>query len=286
MTPLEKPKTTPVSLVSRRSGKKDNLVNSSTSTKSKEDYDRSPLLYLFDAYEFMTKDTSSVEGARLEFDNDSQGGKEELNSPSHKRFELSCSFTQKAEGNPENLQAGVSSPEMVSINTLCATKPKKFGDRPDVIYKTILRSFKKYYLNDFNEVTDYKKKKRRMAHQADLIEMADLYVKTKFSTSPYSDLSLFVAAIVQPKIPEGLAGNGRLKELSKTVCEVLYKFNKTKMNNLLLYPQFSYMLKKFLSIDDLIGFIGEKSTSPQATQNLEGQIEFLLEQCNRVLTSV
>ena len=173
---------------------------------------------------------------------------------------------------------------MFSINTLSATKPKKFGDRPDVIYKTILRSFKKFYLNDFNEVTDYKKKKRRMAHQADLIEMAELYVKEKFSDSPYSDLSYFIAALVQPKIPEGLTWNGRLRELSKTVCEVLYKFNKTKMNNLLLYPQFSYMLKKFLSIDDLIGFIGEKSASPQAIQNLQGQIEFLTEQCDLVLS--
>jgi len=55
------------------------------------------------------------------------------------------------------------------------------------------------------------------------------------------------------------------------------------MSTLLCYPQFSYMLKNFLSIDDLLEFIGEKSASPQATQNLEDQIDFLMGQCNVVL---
>ena len=44
------------------------------------------------------------------------------------------------------------------------------------------------------------------------------------------------------------------------------------------------MLKKFLSIPDLIEFIGEKSTSPQATLNLKAQIDFLSEQCDLVLS--
>lgn len=170
------------------------------------------------------------------------------------------------------------------MSSLCVNKHKRFGDRPDVIYKTILRSFKKYYLNDFNEVTDYKKRKRRIANQAFLIDMTEHYVKQKFSENPFSDLGLFIAALVQPKLPEALDNNERLQELSRAVCEVLYRFNKSKMNSLLCYPQFSFMLKKFLSIPDLIDFIGEKSSSPQATMNLKAQIDFLSEQCNLVLS--
>mmetsp|Transcript_18181 Transcript_18181/g.20356 ORF Transcript_18181/g.20356 Transcript_18181/m.20356 type:complete len:144 (-) Transcript_18181:96-527(-) len=113
--------------------------------------------------------------------------------------------------------------------------------------------------------------------------MATAYVNQKFPESPYEDLGLFIAALVQQKIPEYLESNDKLMELSKTVVEVLYRFNKSKMNSLLCYPQFSFLLKKFLTIDGLIDFIGEKSDSPQATLNLQGQIEFLLQQCNVVL---
>eukprot|EP00344_Euplotes_crassus_P007970 CAMPEP_0196995664 /NCGR_PEP_ID=MMETSP1380-20130617/1742_1 /TAXON_ID=5936 /ORGANISM="Euplotes crassus, Strain CT5" /LENGTH=174 /DNA_ID=CAMNT_0042411411 /DNA_START=566 /DNA_END=1090 /DNA_ORIENTATION=- len=169
------------------------------------------------------------------------------------------------------------------MDALSSLKPKRFGDRPDVIYKTILRSFKKYYLKDFNEATDYKKMKRKMPLQKDLLAMANLYVKERIPESPYSDLSLFIAAVVQQKIPEEADGNERLQELSRTVGDVLYKFNKTKMNSLLVYPQFSYLLSKFLSIDDLLGFIGNKSSSPEGTQNLQDQIEFLRQQCSIVL---
>lgn len=169
------------------------------------------------------------------------------------------------------------------MDALSSLKPKRFGDRPDVIYKTILRSFKKYYLKEFNEITDYKRKKRKMSLQKDLLCMADRYIKERIPDSPYSDLSLFIAAIVQPKIPEEADGSERLQELSKTVGDVLYKFNKTKMNSLLVYPQFSYLLNKFLSIDDLLGFIGNKSSAPEGVQNLQGQIEFLRQQCSIVL---
>lgn len=39
-----------------------------------------------------------------------------------------------------------------------------------------------------------------------------------------------------------------------------------------------------MSIEDLLEFIGEKTSSPQATQNLQGQIEFLTQQCDVVLS--
>lgn len=35
-------------------------------------------------------------------------------------------------------------------------------ERPDVVYKTILRCFKKHYVLDFNKLTEYKKMKRRV----------------------------------------------------------------------------------------------------------------------------
>lgn len=157
------------------------------------------------------------------------------------------------------------------------SQSKRFGDRPDVIYKTILRSFKKFYLTEFNDATDYKKKKRRLSSQYFLIDMSKLFVAKFLPESPYEDLELFIAALVQPKLPPLLEANSKLVELSKVVGEVLYRFNKSKMTELLLYPEFSFLLKKFLTIPNLIEFIGERSTSPQATQNLKALVGVLMD---------
>ena len=55
-------------------------------------------------------------------------------------------------------------------------RKKHFGERPDVVHKTILRSFKKKYLTDFNLHTDYKRKKRRISSKHDPVELARNYV--------------------------------------------------------------------------------------------------------------
>ena len=163
------------------------------------------------------------------------------------------------------------------ISTKHVIKTKKFGDRPDVIYKTILRSFKKFYLSEFNESTGFKRKKRRISQQSLLIDLANDYVSERIPENQYEDLGLFITALVQPKQDNSPSINPKLTQLSMIVKEVLYRFNKSKMNDLLVYPQFSYILKRFLSIPNLLEFIGEKSASPQAIQNLTAQISFLAE---------
>lgn len=161
------------------------------------------------------------------------------------------------------------------ISTKHIAKSKKFGDRPDVIYKTILRSFKKFYLAEFNESTGFKRKKRRISNQSVLVELANEYVNERIVENPYEDLGLFITALVQSKQDTSFNVDTKLAQLSFTVKEVLYRFNKSKMNDLLAYPQFSFILKRFLSIPNLLEFIGEKTASPQATQNLTAQISFL-----------
>lgn len=126
--------------------------------------------------------------------------------------------------------------------------------------------------------------KRRSASHEYLIEMSQSFVTTKIGQTKYEDLCLFVAALVQPKLLVALEGNKKLVELSKVVGEVLYRFNKPKMADLLSYPQFCFLLKNFLSMPDLIEFIGDKSTSPQAKENLSAQIEYLAAKCEATLS--
>ena len=42
----------------------------------------------------------------------------------------------------------------------CLINPKRLWERPDVIHKSILRSFKKYYFNELDDLTDFKKSLR------------------------------------------------------------------------------------------------------------------------------
>lgn len=42
-------------------------------------------------------------------------------------------------------------------------------DRADVLFKYILRSFRKYYCKNFNDVTEYRKRKRRVTLKLTLI---------------------------------------------------------------------------------------------------------------------
>ena len=260
-----------------------NLVNSSSSRRNKDLFNQAPLLYLLEAHEIMSRSSNSPKSVKKE-SCDQSFGSDDTNWNSNKRFQMVVSPC-KQEAKDEDAQADAFSAGKVSLDSLQGFKSRKFGDRPDVIYKTILRSFKKYYLNEFNEVTDYKKKKRRVTNQTFLLDMTDKYASHKFPDSPYQDLGLFIAALVQPKLPEALDSHTRLQELSRTVCEVLYRFNKSKMNALLSYPQFSFILKQFLTIDNLFEFIGDKSTAPQAAENLKAQVDFLLQQCEFVLSS-
>lgn len=241
-----------------------------------------PFQILLDAFQFVQKSGLKFSSPKKEIENQSAGSVEGTNCTTTKRFEL---VEKPVVDNRSPSSANndiLSNSDFVSVAS-SAQRGKKFGDRPDVIYKTILRSFKKYYLADFNEITDYKRKKRRASNQTFLLDISSEYAQKKFNDSPFNDIGLFIAALVQPKLPSALENNTRLQELSRTVCEVLYRFNKSKMNELLWYPQFAYILKKFLNMPDILEFIGEKSASPNANQHLKAQITYLEDRCDETL---
>jgi hypothetical protein len=176
-------------------------------------------LYLVNAYKLMYKHLELSETPKPECENQSSDSADDTSSSNpNKRFEknsptVDCNFSS-----PIVPVTGCPSySELISDESSYFSRPKRFGDRPDVIYKTILRSFKKYYLTEFNEVTDYKRKKRRSANHGYLIEMSQNFVSSKMGDTPFEDLELFVAALVQPKLPTSLENNVRLLELSKVV---------------------------------------------------------------------
>lgn len=73
-----------------------------------------------------------------------------------------------------------------------------------MIFKTVLRCFKKYYNQDFNKLTEYKKLKRRVAmRNRDLKDIAEEYISKKFPHAEVTKLAEFIQALVSPKDLEG-----------------------------------------------------------------------------------
>lgn len=163
---------------------------------------------------------------------------------------------------------------------------KMQGDRPDVVHKTILRSFKKHYSNDFNRVTDYKRKKRRVSKKHQILDLAGEYMQKRFPDCQFqsSEMRYYVASLVQPKCSEELQNNQNVQKLNSLVNDVLYYFNKSKMNALLEHQQYAYLLLKFLELPSSTEIILSRSSS-QKHKNLEvyyAQIKDLKGRCFRV----
>ena len=103
----------------------------------------------------------------------------------------------------------------------CLINPKRLWERPDVIHKSILRSFKKYYLNELDDLTDFKKKFKVANCQDDLLNLADEFISLKISESPYKDLNMFIVALTRPNLEKILVVDPKLTELSLLAKNVL-----------------------------------------------------------------
>ena len=129
-------------------------------------------------------------------------------------------------------------------------------------------------------------KKFKIANcQDDLLNLANEFISQKISENPYKDLNMFIVALIRPDLEETLVVDPKLAELSSLVKNVFYGFNKSKMSDLLSYPQLSFILKKFLNISQLTEFIGEKYSYPHTTEILASQVSFLIERWDEVLAT-
>jgi hypothetical protein len=76
----------------------------------------------------------------------------------------------------------------------------EFSERADVVHKTILRAFRKFYSKLFNDVTDYKRLKRRVNFtKDDLLFLSKKFVLAHFGGEPtnFDDpLEIYVAALI------------------------------------------------------------------------------------------
>jgi hypothetical protein len=63
------------------------------------------------------------------------------------------------------------------------------------------------------------------------------------------------------------------------INETLYKFNKNKLKELLLHPQFSYLLFKFLEDEKAVRQVYKRSTSSTADSAYTNLIDAMKKRC-------
>lgn len=167
-------------------------------------------------------------------------------------------------------------PECISIDSNedssgSAKKLSSFTCRADVIYKKILRDFRRYFVNNFNEVTQYKFH-RKTKPKDFLLKCLREYCSVTFSECipDFEEVVLALGTLVAPnELNKSLSSNHKMpkKEVNR-IHDTLYKFSITKVDNLLEDRHVMFLLKHFILTsncrEELIG-LSEISAKSYAT---------------------
>lgn len=195
-------------------------------TKSRSDmsYDNNEVLQL--GGNFVTGTTVSVKTAQF-----------------HKRVETdmrsdrSSSTTSQMEFNLSELEALVSNPHDLS-------------QRRDVLFKTIIRDMRKFYIDHFNESTRYIRKKRYKTASYYIQEIRKYITETMgIAEEHFEGLDIFLAAMVYPKhLKQSSDGLTTIEKeqgevATKMIHGALYSFSLTKLFKLMKVPQISSLFK-------------------------------------------
>mgnify|MGYP006291383673 CR=1 FL=1 len=161
-------------------------------------------------------------------------------------------------------------------------------DRADVLFKYILRSFRKHYCKSFNDVTEYRKRKRRVTLKLTLLSAMKEFKEQMFPDTDLPDLEIYLLSLithrVSPRIPKRKKWL-KIKDLMKTT---LYQFNRKRLQTFLSHPQFAFLLLKFLETPDILSTLSKRSQlikDEKCRSTLMEHIEMLKRECASKLTS-
>jgi hypothetical protein len=102
---------------------------------------------------------------------------------------------------------------------------RKFSLRSDVIKKTILRSFKQFYRNEFKEFFNFTtKSKRPSLCNSEMFLNANRFVKEKLGIDDSQRVAVFVVAIVDTKRKYACT-DPSFALVRNTLMEAIRKFN-------------------------------------------------------------
>ena len=128
-------------------------------------------------------------------------------------------------------------------------KLSSFACRADVIYKKILRDFRRYFINDFKEKTGYKDSKSDKLN-AHVVQLLDSYINMVFGKELQfrEEIMQTLGSLIFPNQNFSTSSDKKVKskkEVNK-IHDTLYKFSITKVDRLLEDRNVWFLLKFFL----------------------------------------
>lgn len=134
----------------------------------------------------------------------------------------------------------------------------------------------------FNDVTQYRKRKRRVTQKLTLLGAMKEFKDRIFPDSTLPDLEIYLLSLithrVSPRIPKRKKWI-KIKDLMKTT---LYQFNRKRLQTFLSHPQFAFLLLKFLETPDILSTLSKRSqliTDEKCRKTLMEHIQMLKEDC-------
>lgn len=150
----------------------------------------------------------------------------------------------------------------------------KFSVRVDVINKTILRCFKKYYATEFKQIFDLSILKPGTVSVEKLLSKSKEFIDKKFGSIMLEDVYIFVAALVDNK-HKLQNKNRKYDKIKEDVSRLLYSFNKRRLNELLTHPEFAYLLLYYLKHPRCIHQLVNNKNDVNIRQAYVNQVELL-----------
>ena len=127
-------------------------------------------------------------------------------------------------------------------------KLSSFACRADVIYKKILRDFRRYFINDFKDKTGYKDCKSDKL-SANVPQLLERYVDTVFGSNLHmrDDVVCTVGSLIFPTQNFTMVDKKvKAKKDVNKIHDTLYKFSITKVDRLLEDRHVCFLLKYFI----------------------------------------
>jgi len=140
----------------------------------------------------------------------------------------------------------------------------------------------------FNDVTQYRKRKRRVTQKLTLLGAMKEFKQKTFPTSTLPDLEIYLLSLithrVSPRIPKRKKW-AKIKDLMKTT---LYQFNRKRLQTFLSHTQFAFLLLKFLETPDILSTLSKRSQlikDEKCRETLVHHINLLKEECSTKLSN-
>eukprot|EP00347_Sterkiella_histriomuscorum_P001878 403370326 len=149
--------------------------------------------------------------------------------------------------------------------------------RGDVIFKTILRKMRKFYLEQFNQTSKYVKRKRSKNPKF-LVECLENYVLTHIMVNNSNNLKqhssksedikgliLFLGSMFYPKVMSEIYSNLLVRKQIQAFHDCLYSFSLSKLDYLSHWEPYRFLLHHFL--DNYSQIIIEKNKSNKQNEH-------------------